>query len=233
MSENESAWFMLGLDFMMMIYTLWVISLAKPHARVRLGIGAGMLAWLALLHWALSSKNVFPESVSGVTFLITICAFVGMIGVVLFLAPSLRRTLLSLTQEQLLLLQGIRVFFGAGFLMQASLGNLPRMFGILDGWTHIAAGFLGLVAAFSYAVQVDGARRAWFANIFGLADILIVAGSLAFILLPEIGPHHSMMYAVFFPAPLWLWFHGVSLWKLLRERGATQSLRATPSGSMS
>jgi len=99
--------------------------------------------------------------------------------------------------------------------MQASLGVLPKTFGILDGFTHIGAGFFGLIAAFSCAASIQGARRAWFANIFGLADILIVAGSLALVLLPQIGPHHSMMYAVFLPAPLWLWFHLISIWKLL------------------
>lgn len=233
MSENTSAGFMLGLDIMMVIYTLWIISLTKPEPGVRVGIGAAMLAWLALLHWGLSSKSIFPANISSVTFLMTVFAFVGAAGAVLYLVPPVRRMLLNLTQEQLLLLQGIRVFFGAGFLMQASLGILPTTFGLLDGWTHIAAGFLGLVAAFSFAARVNGSRRAWFANLFGLADILIVASSLAFVLLPVIGPHHSMMYAVFLPAPLWLWFHVVSLWKLIRERGATESPRSIFSGRAS
>jgi hypothetical protein len=101
--------------------------------------------------------------------------------------------------------------------MMASLGNLPTTFGILDGWTHISAGFLGLIAAFALARGADGARRAWFANIFGLADILVVASTLSLLLLPTLTPHHSMMYAVFLPAPLWLWFHLVSIWKLLRK----------------
>jgi hypothetical protein len=226
MSENASAWFMLGLDSMMVIYTMWVISLTQAEPRVRLGIGITLLVWLALLHWGLSSKSIFPENISGMTFFITIFVFVGTVGAALYLVPPVRRVLLNLSQEQLLLVQGIRGFFGAGFLMQASLGNLPTTFGILDGWTHIAAGFLGLVAAFSFATRVNGARRAWFANIFGLADILIVASTLAFVLLPDVGPHHSMMYAVFLPAPLWLWFHVVSLWKLMHDHGAPDTARA-------
>jgi len=101
--------------------------------------------------------------------------------------------------------------------MQASTGVLPQTFGILDGYAHIGAGFFGLIAAFSIAAGVQGARRAWFANIFGLLDILDVASSLALILLRKIGPHHPMMYAVFLPAPLWLWFHLISIWKLLKQ----------------
>ena len=218
MSESASAWFMIGLNMVMVVYTLWVLSLGKSTARLRIGIGAAMVAWLALLHLGLSTQRIFPADISGVVFLVIIFLFVGIVGVVLFVFTPVRRLLLDLDQKQLLLLQGIRVFFGATFLMQASLGVLPTEFGIVDGLTHIGAGFFGLIAAFSLAAGVEGARRAWFANMFGLVDILIVASSLALVLLPDIGPHHSMMYAVFLPAPLWLWFHIVSIWKLVRDR---------------
>ena len=218
MSESASAWFMIGLNMVMVIYTLWVLSLGKSTTKLRIGIGAAMVAWLAILHLGLSTKSIFPADISGVVFLMIIFLFVGVVGVALFVFTPVRRLLLDLDQKQLLLLQGIRVFFGATFLMQASLGVLPTDFGIVDGFTHIGAGFFGLIAAFSLAAGVKGARRAWFANMFGLMDILIVASSLALVLLPDIGPHHSMMYAVFLPAPLWLWFHIASIWKLTRDR---------------
>jgi len=177
-----------------------------------------MLLWLAVLHVGLSSQSIFAQDISGIAFLAVIFAGVGAVGAVLLLIPPLRGLLLGLEQSQLMLLQGIRVFFGATFLMQASTGVLPQTFGILDGYTHIGAGFFGLIAAFSVAAGVQGKRRVWFANIFGLVDILVVASSLALVLLPEIGPHHPMMYAVFLPAPLWLWFHLVSIWKLVRVK---------------
>ncbi|MEW6682986.1 MAG: hypothetical protein AB1451_08690 [Nitrospirota bacterium] len=217
MSENASAWFMMGLDVVMMIYTLWVLSLAKSSAKLRTGIGVAMVVWLALLQLGLSAKRVFPADISGVAFLMIIFLFVAAVGAALLAFTPVRRLLLDLEQQHLLLLQGIRVFFGATFLMQASLGVLPMGFGIVDGFTHIGAGFFGLIAAFSLAAGVEGARRAWFANIFGLVDILTVASTLALVLLPEIGPYHSMMYAVFLPAPLWLWFHIVSIWKLIGD----------------
>lgn len=209
---------MIGLDSLMIVYTLWVITAFNTIGTLRFGIAAAMLIWLALLHLALSNQWLFPASISGIAFLFVIVVGVGLVGAVLFLVPNVRRVLLGLDQRQLLLLQGIRVFFGAAFLMQTSLGVLPMTFGILDGFTHIGAGFFGLIAAFSVAANVQSNRRAWFANLFGLADILIVASSLALILLPQIGPHHSMMYAVFLPAPLWVWFHLVSIWKLLAHR---------------
>lgn len=227
MSESASAGFMIGLNMVMVVYTLWVLSLGKSAIRPRIGIGAAMVTWLALLHLGLSTKSIFPADISGVVFLMIIFLFVGVVGVALFVFTPLRRLLLDLDQKQLLLLQGIRVFFGATFLMQASLGVLPTEFGIVDGFTHIGAGFFGLIAAFSLAAGVEGARRAWFANMFGLLDILVVASSLALVLLPDVGPHHSMMYAVFLPAPLWLWFHIVSIWKLGRDRHTSpQNARA-------
>lgn len=213
MSANTSAYLMMGLDSMMIIYTLWVISIGTSGKSL-FGIGLGLFAWLGLLHLGLSTQSIFPPDISGVAFLSFIFIAVGAVGALLFISP-VRRVLLGLSQEQLLLLQGIRVFFGASFLTQASLGVLPPEFGIIDGWTHISAGFLGLVAAFTLLKGEHGLRRAWFANLFGLLDILIVASTLSLLLLPSITPHHSMMYAVFLPAPLWLWFHIISIWKLL------------------
>lgn len=217
MSEISASWFALFLDLTMIVYTLWILSFGADKNKLPIGIGIGLLAWLLVLHWGLSSKSIFPADISGPAFLLIVFLAVGAVGVLLLGVPAIRRPLLALDQKQLLLMQGIRVLFGANFLMQASLGGLPQVFGILDGWTHIAAGFFGLIAAFSLATGADGVRRAWFANIFGIADILVVAGTLSLLLLPTLTPHHNMMYAVFLPAPLWLWFHLVSIWKLLKD----------------
>jgi len=216
MSSITSNWFMVGLDLFMITYTLWVLSLSNKN-KFHYGIGGGLLAWLVLLHLGLSTKSIFSEDISGIIFLIIIFVAVGIVGLLLLTIPTVRKIVLGLSQQQLLLMQGIRVFFGASFLMQASLGNMPLMFGIVDGWTHISAGFFGLIAAFSIESQSDAVRRAWFANIIGLADILIVASTLSLVILSDITPQGSMMYAVFLPAPLWLWFHLISIWKLMQK----------------
>jgi len=212
---------MVGLDLLMITYTLWVLSLSNKN-NFHYGIGAALLAWLTMLHLGLSTQSMFPEDISGILFLLIIFAAVGMVGLLLLSVPQVRKILLGLSQQQLLLMQGIRVFFGASFLTQASLGNMPLMFGLIDGWTHIAAGFFGLIAAFSMACSVDAIKRAWFANLFGLLDILIVASTLSLLILQDITPHGSMMYAVFLPAPLWLWFHLISIYKLLNEKTIQQ-----------
>jgi hypothetical protein len=218
MAMLTTAAFAIFLDLMMIIYTLWVVSLGDKNGKLSISIGLGMLTWLGLLHLCLSTKTLFPEDISGITFLIIVFIAVGAVGALLLLVKPIRSTVMALTQRQLLLLQGIRVFFGANFLMQASTGGLPLTFGILDGWTHIAAGFLGLIAAFTLATNANGERRAWFANLFGVADILVVASTLSLLLLPTLTPHHPMMYAVFLPAPLWLWFHLISMYKLFQHK---------------
>jgi hypothetical protein len=216
MSEPIATGLAIILDLVMIVYTLWILSLSHSSPALQLRISAILLGWFILLYLGLSSKQLFPDDISGMAFLFIIFGFVGIVGACLLLTP-LRSFFLSLEQKYLLLFQGIRVLFGANFLMQASTGNLPMVFGILDGWTHISAGFFGLIAAFSLAIDNRGKRRAWFANLFGLGDILVVASSLALILLPQLTPYHSMMYAVFLPAPLWLWFHVISIWKLITE----------------
>lgn len=220
MSLITSNWFMIGLDLFMITYTLWVVSLTNKN-KFHYGIGIGLLTWLLALHFGLSTKSFFPEDISGFAFLMIIFVAVGLVGLVLLTVPAIRKIVLNLTQQQLLLMQGIRVFFGATFLMQASVGAMPLIFGIIDGWTHIAAGFFGLIAAFSVAINVDAIKRVWFANIFGLADILIVASTLSLVILSDITPHGNMMYAVFLPAPLWLWFHVISIYKLIMNQDSS------------
>lgn len=216
---------MIALNLIMMVYTLWVISLSdrRYSAKVIATLGGGLVTWLALLHLGLSTESLFPGSIEGLAFLLIIFGAVGTVGLLLLLPSAIRRIILALDQQQLMLFQGIRVFYGAMFLCHASLGVLPLGFGIVDGFTHISAGFFALVAAHTLASRSDGERRAWFANVFGLMDILVVASSIALVLLADIGPHHPIMYAVFLPAPLWFWFHFVSIWKLVEGRRTRRS----------
>ena len=212
---------MLALDALFVVYTLWALSLYRPLGKFAIGIAAALFGWLAVLYGVLSTGALFPANISGIAFYAAILAGVAATGALVFGVRPIRELLFGLDQHQLMLLQGVRVYFGATFLIQGGLGILPSTFGLIDGLTHISAGFFALIAAFSLAAGVAGQRRAWFANAFGLGDILIVATSLAFVLLPDIGPHHPMMYAVFLPAPFWLWFHVVSIWKLVEEKPAS------------
>lgn len=209
---------MLALDALMVIYTVWVLSLNRTTDKHGL-IAAGMFGWMTVLYAAFSTESIFPTDISGAAFYAVILVAVGAVGALLLGIRPMRDYLMRLEQRQLMMFQGIRIYFGAMFLIQGGLGILPAAFGLIDGLTHISAGFFGLIAAFAVASNAESRRRVWFANVFGLVDILVVATSLAFVLLEDIGPHHPMMYAVFLPAPLWLWAHVVSIYKLLTEPG--------------
>ena len=47
MSNIASAWIMISLDVLMIIYTLWALALFKPIGKI--GITVAMLAWLGAL----------------------------------------------------------------------------------------------------------------------------------------------------------------------------------------
>lgn len=204
----------LGLDVAAIAYSLALAIRAGVPLRLALGAALAMGGWLGVLAWAIATRSILSTEISGPAFFGVVLAFVGAVGALLWLTPA-RRILSQLSQVDLQALQGIRVFFGASFLMQAALGTMPRTFGILDGLTHVGAGFLGLFAAGALARDPRARWAAWASNVFGTVDILVVATSLSLAILPEMTPHHSMMYAVFLPAPLWLWFHVVSTIRLL------------------
>ena len=80
MSYLTTAPFAIFLDLTMIIYTLWVISLGDKNGRLSMGLSAGMLAWLGLLHFGLSTKSIFPENISSIAFLIIVFIAVGAVG---------------------------------------------------------------------------------------------------------------------------------------------------------
>lgn len=215
MTLNEAAWLALGLNAAMIIYTLALFVGGGMSGRTASIVGSAGTLWLVILRALFSNGEPFPEDISGLGFFIIVLVGVGLFGAALLGPRALRSPLAAMDQTWLLAPQGIRVFFGATFLLWAGEDILPRTFGIIDGFTHITAGFLGLAAAWAASQNKDAKALPWVANIFGLGDILIVASSIAFVLLSDIGPHHPMMYAVFAPAPVWLWFHVVSIYRLV------------------
>ncbi len=213
MTLNQAAWLALGLAASMLVYTLAVFVRGGLPRRIALTVGSIGAVWLVLLRASFSQGEPFPEDISGLWFFILILVGVGVFGAALFGHPALRDPLVRMDQTWLLAPQAIRIVFGATFLLWASEDILPRTFGIVDGLTHITAGVLGLGASIAM-YRNHNMTLPWVANIFGLGDILIVASSIAFVLLDDIGPHHPMMYAVFAPAPVWLWLHVVSIYRL-------------------
>lgn len=209
--------YLLVFDLVLVGFLIEVLRRAGASRKLVLGVGIGAVAWIALLAYLLPNQLLYPSNVTPTAFFVSILASVFALTAIGLFTP-IGRLLGKSPQELLMLPQGLRVFFGAGFLMQGVLGLMPASFAIADGITHITAAFLCMKAA--VLLRNPNARRGelWFANLFGLIDIVVVACGLSFFLLADIGPHHNVMLAALFAAPVFINLHLVSIWKLIVER---------------
>ena len=210
--------YILAMDVVVAGFLLELFKRAGASARFRLVLGLVFAGWLALLYLGLSGNWLFPADIRGFTFFAVVICGVITVTAVMLLLPPLKTYLFAAPQELLLLIQGLRMFLGAGWLIEAALGIMPQYFGIADGMTHITAAFLAMKAAILCARGEHNRGGIWIANIFGLLDIVVVALGISFVLLRDIGPYHNVMYAVFFVAPIFIALHFVSILKLLQTR---------------
>lgn len=199
-------------------FILETIKRGGASGRLRGILAALLLGVQVFLFLRLSQNSLFAESISPVSFCLVLFGWVGVVCFSLAFARPLRELLLNMPHESLLLPQGLRMFFGAGFLIQGVIGLMPKGFSILDGVFHITSAFLAFKSGLIYAQKRDSVVEIWFANVFGLLDIIVVAVGIPFALIDEVGPNHNMMYAAFFAAPIFVALHFISLWKLLITR---------------
>lgn len=115
-------------------------------------------------------------------------------------------------------MQGLRVFVASGFLMEGVLNVIPAWFSIMDGFLHVTSGFIALIAAVALVKnQTNTNQLLWLANIIGLLDIVIIVTSISLVVWKDLGAFHNMQYVVFYTGVLLLWFHFVSISKLLKN----------------
>ena len=209
-AESLTTVYVLIMDVLLATVLLWVLHANGATSRMLAAVGAGAALWLGFMVWGIGGQNLFQADIgSWAFFAILLCGVVGVL--VLFMATRLGALLSKGGQEFLLLPQGLRAFFGAGFLVEGALGVMPRDFAVLDGLTHITAAVLALMTALMLARRQVGLGAVWLTNLFGLVDVVVVAAGIAFVLLPQIGPHHNVMYAALFAAPIFIALHLLSL----------------------
>lgn len=210
--------YILAMDIVVCGFLLEVFKRAGASLRLRFVLGLIFAAWLTLLYLGIEGKWLFPSDIGGATFFIIVLIGATTVTAAMLLIGPLKKYLFATSQEILLLLQGLRMFLGAGWLIEATLGIMPSYFGIADGVTHITAAFLAMKAAILHASGDKNRGTIWFANLFGLLDIVVVATGIAFVLLQDITPYHNVMYAVFFVAPIFIGLHVVSMLKLIQAK---------------
>ena len=167
--------------------------------------------WLIAVLLLFGNNSVLPNDISSLTLFIIILVGVGLAG--LALSP-LFKALIALPQEFLLLPQAFRMFFGAGFIIEAVFDIIPAGYGAVDGILHISTAFLATTLAIYVARGAKVTKSLIMVNLFGLLDIVVVAGGIAFLILSDIGVDHNVFYAVFFAAPIFIWLHLISLYKV-------------------
>ncbi len=173
-------------------------------------LGAWLLATLLLF----GNNTVLPNNISSFALFSIILVGVGVSGLVL---SPLFKALLALPQEFLLLPQAFRMFFGAGFIVEAVFDIIPAGYGAVDGILHIATAFLATTLAIYVARGAKVTKSLVLVNLFGLLDIVVVAAGIAFFILGDIGIEHNVFYAVFFAAPIFIWLHLISLYKVYKD----------------
>lgn len=195
--------------------SIFLLKIGKASNAVAIAFGVISAIWIGFLHWVFGGENIFARDMSGSLFYLIILGGVGVFFAVFY--STLRDYFFNLSQEYIQMAQGLRVFVGGGFLMEATLGVIPDWFGIMDGFFHITSAFLALFAAILYVKRHTHAKPLlWLANIVGVTDVLVIATSICFWVWDDMGANHNMMYVVFYAAPIVLWLHFVSVRKLLR-----------------
>lgn len=203
------------VDLMIAGAAVWLLKKGNSSNAVATTFGILSVVWIGGLHWVFGGQILFPGSMSGAVFYLIILTGVAA-AFALFYVTSWKY-FSAASQESIQMAHGLRVFLGGGFLMESALGVIPAGFGIMDGFLHITSGFLALIAAIALIKKLSSARSLlWFANIFGIADVLIIATSICFWVWGDLGPNHNIMYVVFYVAPIVLWLHFVSVTKLIR-----------------
>lgn len=209
-----TTYWVIFIDVIIALITLWLFKSGKATNRTLWIVGVLFAISISFDHWLFGGKNLFSSDISGGLFFAIILGSAGAILALLFFTSS--GIFDQLSQVHLQLAQGVRVFIGGGFLMEGVLEVIPAWFSIMDGFFHIASGFLALLAAIAFLQQWNNNRQLlWLANIVGLVDILVIVTGICFWAWADLGPYHNMNYVVFGVGPMLLWIHYNSVRKLL------------------
>ncbi len=169
-------------------------------------------SWLVFIGIFLEA-SILPQDISSFALFVIILLGVAIAGVIL---SPLFSALLKLPQEFLLFPQALRMFFGAVFIVEAAYNIIPINYGVIDGILHITTAYLATTLAIYIAHGYQSIKSLIAVNLFGLLDIIIVAYGIAFFILNDIGVNHNVFYAVFFAAPIFIWLHIISLFKIYK-----------------
>lgn len=216
-SYLATTYWVIGVNILFLIATLWLLQIGKATSTTKTIFGFVSLVWILFIHIVFSKNLLIPSDISGIFFYVITLSSATLILTFFYFSP-LKKVFDNISQDHIQMVQGLRVFVASGFLMEGVLNVIPGWFSIMDGFLHVTSGFLALIAAIAVVKnQTNKNYFLWLANIVGIADILIIVTSISLIVWEDLGVFHNMQYVVFYTGVLLLWFHFVSISKLLKS----------------
>ena len=207
----------LAVNIAFMVGTLWLLKKGNASSKLKTLFGLFSIVWIAFIYSVINNKLIISSDISGGIFY-AITLFSATLVLLFFFRSALKNVFDNIKQEDIQWVQGMRVFVACGFLMEGVLGVIPGWFSIMDGFLHVSSGFLALVAAIA-VLENSKIKNSllWVANLVGLIDIIVLVTSINFIVWNDLGPFHNMQTVVFYTGVLLLWFHFISILKLLKN----------------
>jgi hypothetical protein len=213
-----TTYWVIGVNIIFLLATLWLLKIGRATQVTKRVFGLVSIAWIIFIHFIFSNKLIIPVDISGGAFYALTLTSATLALTVFYFSP-LKKIFDNIPQDYIQIVQGLRVFVASGFLMEGVLNVIPAWFSIMDGFLHVSSGFLALVAAIA-VVKNQSSKNAllWLANIAGVLDIAIIVTSISLVVWNDLGAFHNMQYVVFYTGVLLLWFHFVSISKLINAK---------------
>lgn len=212
-----TTYWVIGVNLSFLFATTWLLKRGLATPTVKWSFGMASAVWILVLHVVLSNKLMIPSDITGTAFYALTLVSATLVLTLFYFSP-LKKVFDFIPQEYIQMVQGLRVFVASGFLMEGVLDVIPAWFSIMDGFLHVTSGFLALIASIAVIKNHRSKTQLlWLANIVGVLDIVIIVSSICFVVWEDIGAFHNMQYVVFYTGVLLLWFHFVSISKLIKS----------------
>lgn len=212
-----TTYWVIGVNIIFLFATLWLLKIGRASQTTKWIFGLVSIAWIIFIHFVFSNKLIIPIDISGGAFYALTLSSATLVLTIFYFSP-LKKIFDTISQENIQIVQGLRVFVASGFLMEGVLNVIPAWFSIMDGFLHVTSGFLALIASIAVVKNQSSKNQLlWLANIVGVLDIFIIVTSISLIVWKDLGAFHNMQYVVFYTGVLLLWFHFVSISKLIKS----------------
>lgn len=217
-SYASTTYWTIGVNVTFWIAFLVLLKTGKASGMLKVIFGLLSIGWIAFIHYIGVNQAVIPASIPNWAYYTLTLSLAALVLAVMYFSP-IKKVFNNVSQVNMQIVQGLRVFVASGFLMEGVLGVVPGWFSIMDGFFHVTSGFLALVAAIAILKSAKTKNSLlWLANIVGLLDIVVIVTSISFVVWQYLGPFHNMNYVVFYTGVILLWLHLISILKLLNSK---------------